>query len=209
MSATPASSNPIVLYGFPLSGHVHRVRLFLTLLGVAYNEVTVDLTKGAHQTPEFRARNVFGQVPVIEDRGTTIADSNAILVYLALTYDKARRWLPQDAIAQAHVQRWLSAAAGALNFGPAAARVNVLFGRPQNPDCAVIADRLLATMEAHLKNRSWLAADHATIADLAMYTYTAHASEGGISLETYPLIKQWIERVESLPKFIGMVRTST
>lgn len=209
MSATPTSSNPIVLYGFPLSGHVHRVRLFLTLLGVAYNEVTIDLTKGAHQAPEFRARNVFGQVPIIEDRGTTIADSNAILVYLALTYDKTRKWLPQDAIAQAHVQRWLSAAAGALNFGPAAARVNALFGQPQNPDCAVVADRLFATMEAHLKNRSWLAADHATIADLAMYTYTAHASEGGISLETYPLIKQWIERVESLPKFIGMVRTPT
>lgn len=206
MSPLPAASQ-VVLYGFPLSGHVHRVRLFLNLLSVPFHEVTVDLTKGAHKTAEFLARNAFGQVPVIEDGGATIADSNAILVYLALTYDRLRKWLPEDAFAQARVQRWLSVAAGDLSFGPAAARVNVLFGRPQNPACAEIAGRLFSTMETHLKGHSWLAADHATLADLAMYTYTSHAPEGGISLDSYPLVKQWLARVEALPKFVGMVRS--
>jgi glutathione S-transferase len=71
---------PIRLYGFPLSGHVHRVRLFLTLLKLPFEEIALDLTKGEQQKPEFLARNVFGQVPVIEDGTATIADSNAILV---------------------------------------------------------------------------------------------------------------------------------
>jgi len=199
-------SAPIHLSGFPLSGHVHRVRLFMTLMGLPFEEEVIDVTKGAQRTPEFLRRNVFGQIPVIEDGANTIADSNAILVYLARTYDKTNRWLPDAPLAQAEVQRWLSAAAGALNYGPANARVNVLFKRPEDPKCAETAARLFSTMEKHLEGRTWLAADHATIADLAMYTYTAHAPEGGVSLDPYPLVRAWLTRVEGLPKFVGMAR---
>lgn len=199
--------NPIRLYRYALSGHAHRVQLMLSLLQLPCELIDVDLQAGEHKTPTFLALNPFGQVPVIEDGGATIADSNAILVYLASTYDERRRWWPQGARAQAAVQRWLSVAAGPLASGPAAARVAVLFQRPQNPQCAVTARQLFGVMDAHLSRQGWLAADHATIADVAMYSYTAHAPEGGISLEPWPQIRAWLERVEALPGFVGMQRS--
>ena len=199
--------NPIRLYRHPLSGHAHRAELMLSLLGLPIERVEVDFASGEHKSPPFLARNAFGQVPVIEDGGFVLADSNAILVYLALTYDGARRWLPVAAQTQAQVQRWLSVAAGQLAQGPAAARVAAVFGRPQNPQHAAVARQLFDVMEGHLANRDWLAADHATIADVAIYTYTAHAPEGGIALEPWPRLRAWIGRVEALPGFIGMRRS--
>lgn len=200
----PAS--PIRLYGFPLSGHAHRARLMLSLMKLPFDEVTVDLTKKAQKQPDFLALNVFGQVPVIDDGGTILADSNAILVYLAARYDSERRWLPSDPVAQARVQRWLSVAAGPLAYGPAAARVSVVFGAPADEAHHTRAKALFQTMEQHLASHDWLALDHATIADVAMYTYTAHAPEGGVSLEAYPRLRAWLQRVESLPGFVAMKR---
>lgn len=202
-------SQPIVLHRHPLSGHAHRVELFLTLLGLPFEMTDVDLLKGEQGSPAFLALNSFGEVPVIQDGDVTLADSNAILVYLALRYDASARWLPGDPVAVAAVQRWLSAAAGPLAFGPAAARVNVLFGRPEDARPAEIAAKLLARMDAHLAGRDFLAADHATIADIAMYTYTSHAPEGGIPLAPYPHVETWLARVEALPRFVGMVRQAT
>jgi glutathione S-transferase len=172
-----------------------------------FETVAVDLPAGAHKRPEFLALNVFGQVPVIEDGAVVLADSNAILVYLALTYDAGRRWLPTAPQAQAEVQRWLSVAAGPLAHGPAAARVAVLFGRPDQPAARAAAVQLFTTMERHLEARDWLAADHATLADVALYSYTAHAPEGAVSLASYPRLRGWIARVEALPGFVGMVRS--
>ena len=87
-------TEPIRLYRYALSGHAHRVQLMLSLLQLPCELIDVDLPAGAHKTPAFLARNPFGQVPVIEDGDFTLADSNAILVYLALRHDPARRWLP-------------------------------------------------------------------------------------------------------------------
>ena len=199
----PTSS--IRLHGFPISGHCHRVQLMLSLLGLPFDSVTVDLPAGAHKQPAFLARNVFGQVPVLEDGGLTLADSNAILVYLALTYDASRRWLPASPAVQAEVQRWLSVAAGPLAYGPAAARVAVLFGRPDNPAARTAAVQLFTTMEQHLEGRDWLATDHPTLADVAIYSYTAHAPEGAVSLAPYPRLRGWLARVQALPGFVGMV----
>lgn len=204
MTATPS---PIRLHGFDLSGHVHRVRLMLSLLSLPCESVPVDLIAGEHKQPAFLARNPFGQVPVLELDGHTLADSNAILVYLALTRDPARRWLPGDPLLQARVQRWLSVAAGPLAQGAAAARVNVLFKRPDNPQSRALAQHLLGLMESHLAGRDWLAADHATIADVAMYSYTAHAPEGGVPLDPWQQVRAWLQRVEALPGFVGLQRS--
>jgi len=198
--------SPIKLYRHPLSGHCHRVQLFLSLLGLPFETVDVDFAQRAQKAPAFLALNPFGEVPVIRDGEVTIADSNAILVYLALRYDPSRRWLPTDPLALAAVQRWLSVAAGPLAFGPAIARVNVLFGRAFDPRPAEIAATMLARMDAHLATHRFLAADRATIADLALYTYTSHAPEGGIVLEAYPHVRSWLARVEALPGFVGMKR---
>ena len=99
---------PIKLYGMALSGHCHRVHLFLSLLGLPFEQVNVDLMGGAHKRPEFLAMNPFGQVPVIEDGDVTLADSNAILVYLEGRYAPGQ-WLPRDPVGAACVQRWLPA----------------------------------------------------------------------------------------------------
>jgi glutathione S-transferase len=199
-----ATTPALRLYGFDLSGHVHRVRLMLSLLSLPFEDVAVDLRGGEHKQPAFLARNPFGQVPVLQAGDETLADSNAILVYLALTQDPDRRWLPADPLLQARVQRWLSAAAGPLAQGAAAARVNVLFKRPDNPQARATAQHLLGLMDAHLTGRDWLAADHATIADVAMYSYTAHAPEGGVSLDPWPQVRAWLQRVQALPGFVGM-----
>jgi glutathione S-transferase len=192
-----------VLYGAEHSGHSHRVRLLLDMLGLPYRIEPTPADR--RRTPEFLALNPLGQIPVLHDEGHSIADSNAILVYLALTYDPQRRWLPADPLQASQVQRWLSIAAGELRHGPGAARLIAQWGLPGDPaSAAEIAQKLLQFMEEHLQRAQWLAAGHATIADLANYSYIAHAREGGISLDGFPAIRAWLERVRSLPRFSPM-----
>jgi glutathione S-transferase len=197
------------LHWFPLSGHSHRAELFLNILGLPFKRIEVDLRARAHKQPEFLMMNAFGQVPVLEDAGSVIADSNAILVYLALSYDPARRWLPESPRIAAEVQRWLSAAAGPLLIGPCRARLVGLFGAPYDLAQAQAATaNLFAVMEGRLVAAPWLASEGPTIADLAMYTYTAHAPEGYVPLEPWPAIGAWLARVEALPGFVPMLRST-
>lgn len=195
----------IKLHGFRLSGHAHRVRLFLSLLGMPFESVEVDLPNKAHKSPTFLAINPFGQVPVLEDGGVVIADSNAILVYLASKYG-GETWLPRDPVGAARVQRWLSVAAGPLAFGPAAARLIALFKAPFNQaEVSARAHALFTVMESELGKAAYLAGDTPTIADVALYSYTAHAPEGGVALDDYPAIRAWLARIEALPGFVPMV----
>ncbi|WP_414864504.1 glutathione S-transferase family protein [Pseudomonas sp. IT-P12] len=202
------SQKAIMLYRHPLSGHSHRVELMLSLLGLPTELIDVDLMKGAHKTPEFLALNRFGQVPVIDDDGVVLADSNAILIYLAEKYDNDQ-WLPSDPLARAKVQRWLSVAAGQINSGPAAARLITVFGAGYNAvDVIGRSHGLLKVMEEELGQSQFLAGDQPTIADVAAYTYVAHAPEGNVSLSDYPNVRAWLARVEALPRFVGMQRTA-
>ena len=202
-------AQPIKLYGSAISGHVHRVRLFLSMLGLPFEVIELDLKQRDNRTPEFLARNPFGQVPVIEDGDVTLADSNAILVYLNARYSAdPSRWMPQDAVGAARVQRWFSVAAGPLAYGPAAARVMALFGLAVDPTETVTRSHaLLAVMEIHLERQPFLAGPEATLADISNYAYVAHAPEGRVSLEAYPQVREWLARVEALPGFVPMVRT--
>ncbi|MBH3472166.1 glutathione S-transferase family protein [Pseudomonas putida] len=200
-------SNPIKLYNFPKSGHAHRIELMLSLLNLPTELVFVDLAKGAHKQPDFLALNPFGQVPVIDDNGTVIADSNAILVYLAKKYDNGT-WLPEEPAAAARVQRWLSVAAGPLAFGPAAARLVTVFGAAFNTDEVIArAHTLLKVIDAELAKAPFLAGSTPTIADITNYSYIAHAPEGNVSLEPYANVRSWLARIESLPGFVPMPRT--
>jgi glutathione S-transferase len=204
---TALPSQPIRLYRHPLSGHAHRVELFLSLLGLPFERVEVDLARGAQREPRFLALNPLGEVPVIEDGGVVVADSLAILVYLAARYDAGGRWHPRDPAGAAAVQRWFAIAAGQLVQGPNMARMEAIFRLPRDPKRAAIAARVFHVMDAHLATRSWLTASGPTLADLALYTYTAHSPEGGIGLEPYPSIRAWLSRVEGLPGFVGMQRS--
>lgn len=199
----PAQS--IKLQRYFLSGHCHRIELFLSLLELPYELIEIDLKTGAQKSPAFLAMNPFGQVPVIQDGDIILADSNAILVYLATKYG-GPDWLPHDPVAAASVQHWLSEAAGMLAFGPATARRAMLNKTPVSPEVRARSQFLFAVMDKELKNRPFLAGPAPTIADIANYTYSAHAEEGGISLDPYPHLRNWLRRIESLPGFIPMVR---
>ncbi|MCJ2049754.1 glutathione S-transferase family protein [Methylobacterium sp. J-070] len=194
----------LTLYGLRLSGHSHRAELFLSLLGLPYRFVEVA---GAAQreAPAFRRLNPLGQVPVLTDGATVIPDSNAILVYLAARYAPEAGWMPADPVGAAQVQRWLSIAAGEVRAGPAHARLMVVFGAAGDRSAVhATAARILAFMDAHLADRPYLAADRPTLADIACYSYVAHAPEGGVPLEPYPAVRAWIARVQALPGFTPM-----
>ncbi|HJV40870.1 glutathione S-transferase [Caulobacter sp.] len=194
----------LTLYNFPLSGHSHRARLFLSLIGADAEIVDVNLAQGEHKSPAFLAMNSLGQVPVLKDGATVIADSNAILVYLA---KKAGRsdWLPEAPAEAARVQRWLSIAAGELAAGPASARLITLFGAKLDPEKTIAkAHAILKVMNDELTTSDYLAGPQPTIADVAAYSYVAHAPEGNVSLDDYGAVLAWIARIEALPGFTPM-----
>ncbi len=196
------------LFQHPLSGHSHRVRLFLSILGLDADVVDVDLASGEHKQPAFLEKNHFGQVPVLIDGELTLSDSNAILTYLARRYDNSGTWFPEDPRTQAEVQKFLSIAAGQVASGPAAARLVNVFGAALDHERAkTIADQILQLFEQHLGGRRWLVGDEATVADLANYAYIAHAPEGDVSLAAYPGVRAWLARVEALPGFVPMQAT--
>lgn len=195
------------LYVHPISGHAHRARLFLSLIGAEVDIVEVDLAAGEHKSPEYLAKNRFGQVPILEDGGAAIADSNAIMVYAAKKFSRTD-WLPEDPAGAAAVQRWLSVAAGQIAFGPAAARLITIFKAGFNPEEVIArAHAVLALIEAELAGREWIAADRATIADIALYSYIARAPEGNVDLSAYANVKRWLARIEGLPGFVAFGKT--
>ncbi|WP_224371969.1 glutathione S-transferase family protein [Hyalangium versicolor] len=202
-------ARPIRFYRHPLSGHCHRVELLLAMLKLPFETIDLDFTKKEQKAPGFVAKNnPFGQVPVIEDGEVTLADSNAILIYLATRYDPSGSWLPRDPVAAARVHQWLSVAAGPLAHGPAAARRFTVLGTKLDYEGAkTMAAELFTVLDGYLAQRHFLTGDSPTIADLAIYTYTALAPEGGVSLEPYGHIRAWLARVEALPHFVPMRRT--
>lgn len=190
------------LYHYPVSGHSHRVRLFLSLIGVDAELVQVDLGSGENRAAPFLALNRFGQVPVLEDGDTIVSDSNAILVYLAKKYERSD-WLPEDPAGAAAVQRWLSVAAGQIAYGPGAARLVALFNaRFDMAEVSARAHAILKLIDAELDTRIWIAASRPTLADVALYSYIARAQDGRIALTSYPAVQAWLARIETLPGFV-------
>lgn len=204
---TARPTQPLRLYRARISGHCHRVELFLSLLGLPWEAVEIDLPTRGHKTPQFLALNPFGQVPVLRDGDLVLADSNAMLVYLEARYAPGQ-WMPRDPVGAARVQRWLSVAAGQLAFGPAAARVIQLFQRPDDPAPAIArANALFEVMEQELAAQPFLAGERPTLADIALYSYTDRAPEGNVSLQPYPSLRAWLARIEALPGFVPMVKS--
>ena len=195
----------IKLYGHELSGNVYKIKLLLSLLGIEYQFVRVDLMKGEHKSPEYLKINAFGQVPLLIDGDKILPDAQAILVYLARKYGN-EQWLPTEAEDLSRVVRWLSTTAGEIRQGVEAARLFHLFGvktiniEVANQKSAFILDQI----NRHLADREWLELGHPTIADIAVFPYIALAPDGKISLDEYPHILAWIERIKQLPGFVGM-----
>lgn len=194
----------MTLYEFALSGNCHKIRLMLSLLGLDYRSVIVNGSEWQQKSVDFLSMNPFGQVPVLTDDDVIVRDSQAILVYLARKYGN-EQWLPNTATALAEVAAWLSTAANEVSMGPNRLRLHYKFGRAINSEeSRQTAINLLNILQGRLEKYEWLATDHLTIADIAIYPYIALAPEGRLDLESYPAVTGWVSRIQALPGYVGM-----
>jgi len=191
------------LYMSERSGNAYKPRVLLEMLKVPYEKVMVDSSKKEHKTEAFLKVNPRGQLPALEDEGRNYWDSTACLVYIARKHG-GDRWLPGDPAGMAEVMQWMALAQNEIRYGLQVARGN-LRGRRKwgNLEELQAHGRAgLDVVEARLREHPWLALDRPTIADLACYPYVHTAPESGVSLESYPGILAWIERLEALPGWI-------
>ena len=195
------------LYDNHLSGNGYKPRLLLAHLGREYDHVEVDILKGESRTPEFLARNPNGRIPVLElDDGTCIAESNAILFYLA----EGSRFLPADPLARSLTLQWMFFEQYSHEPFIAVARHWIQHvemsqaQRAQLPTKQEGGHAALAIMEGHLAARDWFVGDGMTIADIALYAYTHVADEGGFDLAGYPAVRDWLGRVREQPGHVPM-----
>ena len=194
----------MTLYEFALSGNSHKIRLMLSLLGLDYRSVIVNGSERQQKSVDFLSMNPFGQVPVLTDDDVIVRDSQAILVYLARKYGN-EQWLPNEATALAEVATWLSTAANEVSMGPNRLRLHYKFGRAINSEeSRQTAINLLNILQGRLEKYEWLATDHLTIADIAIYPYIGLAPEGRLDLESYPAVTDWVSRIQALPGYVGM-----
>jgi glutathione S-transferase len=195
----------IKLYNLPRSGNSYKIRLMLSILKLEYEAILIDSSKGETLTDEFKQINPRGQIPVLIDGDELIWDSMAILVYLARRYDHTQ-WLPSDALGEARVMQWLAVSENELLYGLARARAALLFKRPFDLEtCYADARPGLDAMERQLSQQDWLAAEHPTIADIACYPYVVLADEAEFSLQPYPAVCEWLERVEAISGWVPML----
>jgi glutathione S-transferase len=203
-------SEMITLYDYILCDNCYKVRLLLAMLRLDYVPSKVNVHPGREcETAEFRSINPLGRIPVLKDGDLVLRDPQAILTYLALRYDAARRWLPSEAAAAGCVAMWLAFSCADLDC-LSVLRMNRITGaRTDAPGLLQRAHNSLTVLEDHLAEgeilgSKWVAADQATIADIAIFPPVALAADGGITLERYPAIWRWIDRVKRLDGFVVM-----
>ena len=197
------------LYDYVLSGSCYKVRLLLSMLGVAHEVEAINFFPGRqHKRPEFLALNPLGQLPVFEDDGLVLRDAQAILAHLANRYDTTGQWLPRDE-RFGPIMIWLSFAGGELMAVSAARMIGMLSYPGDLPALQAKGRAALRLLDDHLADRAqagklWIVGDQPTIADIAMFPYVALSHDAGIGHEDYPAINLWQRQVRKLPGFIGM-----
>lgn len=195
------------IYGDVHSGNCYKLKLLCSLLSIQHEWIAVDILKGESQTPEFLRLNPNGKIPLlVTDKGECLAESNAILFYLAQNSD----FLPHDALQQARVLQWQFFEQYSHEPNIAVARFIARYlGMPELRKAEYESkqaggNQALAIMEDKLKTSSFLVGDECTIADISLYAYTHVADEGGFDLSSYPAISQWLNRIQSLDCYVGM-----
>jgi glutathione S-transferase len=194
-------------YGMSDSGNCYKVKLALEQLGLPYRWVEVSTTKGETKKPDFLRKNPNGQVPALElEDGTFLAESNAILAYLADGSPLA----PSDRLGRARMLQWMFFEQYSHEPCIAVARAIVRYQPPDSPRRAELprlrerGDKALAVMEQHLAREPFFAAGRYTVADIALYAYTHCAGDGGFDLARYPAIGAWLARVKSQPRHVPL-----
>jgi glutathione S-transferase len=198
------------LYDYLDSGNGYKIRLILALLQQPYRRVQVEIFNGASRTPQFLAKNPNGRIPTLElDDGTCLAESNAIMWYLA----ENTPYVPQDRLGRAQALQWMFFEQYSHEPYVATPRSIVRHHPPDSPRYAELPERrakghqALTVMERHLGNRSFFVNERYSIADIALYAYTHVAPEGGIELSAYPNVLAWLGRVASQPRHILITDT--
>ncbi|MGH8459401.1 MAG: glutathione S-transferase family protein [Nevskiales bacterium] len=200
----------VTLYGMTGSGNCYKPALLLNLLGKPYHWIEVDLLKGQTRTPEFLAKNPNGKVPVLEVDGRYLAESNAMLCYLA----EGTAFLPQEAWQRAQVLQWLFFEQYSHEPYIATVRFWIHYLKKETEWAQKIAEArpkgyaALDVMERQLSKSDWLANGHCSVADLALYAYTHVAHQGGYELDRYPGVQAWLKRVTQLPGFVNTEQAS-
>ena len=194
------------LYNVAYSGNSYKVRLLLSHLGIPCEIVEVDILNGASRTAEFLKINPNGRTPVLDDDGFVLAESNAILAYLA----RGTKYLPEERKMFALVLQWLFFEQYSHEPFIATSRF-WLQHKPDSPErAALLASKrdggwaALKIMEQHLAKTDFIVGDY-SIADIALFAYTHVADEGGFPLDDFPKLRAWIERVKVEPGFITMM----
>ncbi|SEL28722.1 glutathione S-transferase family protein [Acinetobacter sp. DSM 11652] len=201
------------LYSYNESGNSYKVRLLAALLKVDLEIVELDYFSDEQHSEKFLKINPKGEVPALVDGDIVLTDSAAILVYLAGKYSDKNTWWSEDLVEQAKIVDWLAFAASWVQFGVFTARAILSFKGPYNglglesteqtlKEAKIRGHKSLAILDGVLKDREWLANNRPTIADIAVFVYVALAPMGDISLEPYPNVRAWIERIKNLPNFI-------
>jgi glutathione S-transferase len=199
----------VTVHGFSPSGNCHKVRLLLEQLGRPYRWVETDSSRGATRTPEFLALNPNGKVPLLVlDDGRTLAESNAMLCWLADGTD----FVPADAWQRAQALSWMFFEQ--YSHEPCVAVARFIRGwtpadsprRAELPKLRERGHQALAVMEQQLAKQDFLAPCGYSIADIALYAYTHVAEEGEFDLTKYGAIRAWFERVRAQPNHIPITR---
>lgn len=195
------------LYSTQSSGNSYKVRLMLALLARPFLLEEVDIFAGENRTPEFLAMNPEGRVPLLDVDGRLLAESNAILFYLA----EGTRFLPGDPLDRAEALRWMFFEQNSHEPGIAAARFWLRQVRGGRDLRTHDVDRwmeegyaALKVMERHLDGRRYFVADTLSIADIALYAHTHVAEEGDFSLATFPAVRAWLDRVAAEPGHVSI-----
>ena len=194
------------LYSMQRSGNSYKVRLALAQLGIAYRLEEIDVLRGESHTPEFLAMNPDGHVPLLEVApGRYLPESNAILWYIA----GGTALAPEDRIDRAEALQWMFFEQHSLepNIGAAWFWLTLVRGGRDLQYHAIEnwmekGYQSLSVMEKHLKDHRFFAANHYTIADIALYAYTHVAPESGFDLTPFPAIRSWLKRVANQPAHI-------
>jgi glutathione S-transferase len=195
----------VKLYNVAYSGNSYKVRLLLAHLGIPCEIVEVDILRGESRTAEFLKINPNGRTPVLDDDGFILAESNAILAYLA----RGTKYLPEDRKQWALVFQWLFFEQYSHEPYIATSRFWLQHKPDSSERAAVLAARhdggwnALKVMEGHLAKHDFFVGDY-SIADIALFAYTHVSHEGGFPLDDFPKIRAWIARVQRQPGYISM-----
>jgi glutathione S-transferase len=201
-----AESAMLTLFDYRPSQNAWKVRQLLHHLGRPHHTVLVSIFEGEGQHADYLRISPTGTVPALRlDDGRTLAESNAILAYLA----DGTPYLPTDAFGRAKVQQWLHFEQERVESVIGTLRHWTLTGKLPRRAPALVelkraaARRTLDILERELASRPFLAGDAYTIADIAVFAYGSRAEEAGLSLEAHPHVCAWIARVEAQPGFLA------